>query len=90
MACGADKRFASQVFLRAGLFADQHCLRVGRSFAEYGMGGIAPQRAVPTSRCLVAQCRQAARRHVVDGFRQRNHGTVGSVSGIRPATTAPG
>lgn len=43
----------------------------------------------PDTRYLAAQCRQAVRRHMPDRFRQRDHGRS-DVSGIRPATKAPG
>lgn len=73
-----DERLAGQVFLRAGLLADQHRCRIGRILAEHGTVGVAPQRAVPAFRGLAAQCRQAARGHVFDRFRQRNYGLIES------------
>jgi hypothetical protein len=43
----SDKGVADAVFLIAGLLADQHDGRVRRPFAEYGLGCIRPQGAVP-------------------------------------------
>jgi len=36
------ERFSGEVFLVAGLFADQHDSRVRRAFAKYGLGRILP------------------------------------------------
>ena len=53
--CRSDERFAGEVFLVAGLLADQHQLGVLRAFAEYGLGCVFPERAGAAIGGLFAQ-----------------------------------
>ena len=41
----AHERFAREVFLVAGLLADQHQPGLGGAFAKHGLCGVLPQRA---------------------------------------------
>ncbi|MNT08931.1 hypothetical protein D3C72_1436900 [compost metagenome] len=54
------KGAATQVLDIAGLFAHQHDACIGTTFAEHGLGGRLPQRALPADGRLLAQCLQAA------------------------------
>ena len=51
----SDKRFAGEIFLVAGLLADQHHLRMLRAFAEHGLGRIFPERTGAAIGGLLAQ-----------------------------------
>jgi len=55
----ADERPPGEIFLVAGLLADQHDRRVRRTFAEHGLGGVAPQRAGPAVHRFLAQVGKA-------------------------------
>jgi hypothetical protein len=50
----ADKRFAGEVFLIAGLLADEHDVRRLTSGTEHGLRGVLPQRTVATVGRLLA------------------------------------
>src|SRR6185312_6220584 len=90
VARGADEGLASQVFLGARLLAYQHGRRVGRTFAEYGARGMAPERAIPTCRRLPAHACQAAWGYLRDGLCQRNHGGTAGFGGTRALGPAEG
>lgn len=45
LAGGADEGFAGDVFVIAGLLADDHDAGIGGAFAEDGAGGVLPKRA---------------------------------------------
>jgi hypothetical protein len=45
-ACGADERFTGEIFLVAGLLADEHELTVRGTFAENGLRAELPEIAV--------------------------------------------
>ena len=51
----SDKGFAGEVFLVAGLFSNQHDLRMLWAFAEHGLSGVFPQRAGSAMGRLFAQ-----------------------------------
>src|ERR1700730_13240982 len=55
LAGGADERFAGQVFLIAGLLADEHQLAMGGAFAENGLRAELPEIAIFASFCGFAQ-----------------------------------
>jgi hypothetical protein len=60
----ADERLAGEIFLVAGLLADQHDRGGGRSFAEHGLGGVLPQRTGAAGAGFVAQHAEAVAGHL--------------------------
>jgi hypothetical protein len=60
-----DERLAREVFLIAGLLADQHHARIRRTLAEHGLGAALPQVAPAASRgCLPERVEAACSCHV--------------------------
>jgi hypothetical protein len=60
--------FAGEIFLVAGLLADQQHLRVLRAFAEHGLGGIFPEMTGAAAAGFFAQGFEAAAGRSCHGF----------------------
>src|SRR5688500_17015420 len=86
LAGGTDEGMAAEVFLVAGLLADDEDARVVGAFAEHGLGRRLPQRAALAAGCGVAQRVQA----VVEGFRRAAFGDAASGGTLADRALADG